>query len=130
MRWPDDPAGWLAKSALLAAWVATLDGRLAGHVCLSRAGAGDTAAQFGDGAAMVSRLFVSPAARGHGIGAALLRQAVRDARQRGLRPVLEVLATSSSTIAFYQRLGWRPVGSADRQWGPDHVVVRQYALPE
>jgi GNAT superfamily N-acetyltransferase len=129
MRWPDDPAGWLAKPDLLTAWVAELDGRLMGHVALSRAGTEDAAAVFGEGSAMVSRLFVSPAARGHGTGAALLRQAVREARQRGLHPVLEVVAASSSAVAFYERLGWCLVGSARRQWGPDLVIVRQYAAP-
>jgi GNAT superfamily N-acetyltransferase len=130
MRWPDDPAGWLAQPALLAAWVATLDGQLMGHVALSRAGTEDAAAVFGECAAMVSRLFVSPAVRGHGTGTVLLQQAVREARQLGLRPVLEVVAASSSAVAFYERLGWRLVGSTHHLWGPGPVIVRQYAAPD
>jgi len=130
MRWPASPVGWLAEPALFTAWVASLDGRLVGHVGLSRAEHGDTAAAlYGEDAAMVSRLFVSPAARGHGTGTALLKVAVREARQNGLRPVLDVLATSVSAVALYERLGWRLLGTADRQWGPDQVVVRCYAAP-
>jgi GNAT superfamily N-acetyltransferase len=129
MRWPDNPADWLTEPGLFAAWVATLDGRLAGHVAISRVEAGDPAADlFGDGAASVSRLFVGAVARGHGTGAALLQHVTREARQRGLRPVLEVLATAPA-VAFYERLGWRLLGSVDRQWGPDHVVARCYAAP-
>jgi len=42
--------------------------------------------------------------------------------------VLEVLVSNAS-VAFYERLGWRLLGSIGRQWGPDHVVVRCYAAP-
>lgn len=130
MTWPDNPADWLAEPGLLGAWVATRNGRLAGHVGLSAAGSGDAAADlFGDRAGLVSRLFVAPAERGRGTGAALLRHVMREARQRGLRPVLEVLATSEPTVAFYEQLGWRPLGNVERQWGPHHVVVRCYAAP-
>src|SRR5580692_13194 len=88
LHWPADPAGWLAGGRLIGAWVATLDGQIAGHVSLSRPGRGDAAPALADAgagagagadagagapgpapAAMVSRLFVSPAARGHRAGA-------------------------------------------------------------
>ena len=130
MTWPDNPAGWLAEPSLIGAWVATADGRLVGHAGLSLAEAGDAAAGlFGDGAGLVSRLFVAPTERGRGTGSLLLRHVADEARQRGLRPVLEVLATSEPAVAFYERLGWRLLGSVERQWGPGHVVARCYAAP-
>ncbi|MGW8882352.1 GNAT family N-acetyltransferase, partial [Streptomyces mirabilis] len=95
MNWPDSPGTWLTPPSLIASWVAELDGRVAGHVGLSRSGAGDAApglwsARAGlsaDATAVVSRLFVAPWARGHGIGALLMGQAVAEAQHRGLHPV-------------------------------------------
>lgn len=72
--WPVDPAGWLSPSGCAAAWVAHDDvtGSILGHVIVvhkvedpmvaSLAGVGT------DRLAGVSRLFVSPAARGLGLG--------------------------------------------------------------
>ena len=87
------------------------------------------AALVGRDAAMVSRLFVTFAARGRGVGAALLEHAVREAHQRGLYPVLDVLATNSAPIAFYERMGWRLLGTGQAQWGQNRVTVRGYAGP-
>ena len=87
------------------------------------------AALLGRDAAMVSRLFVASAARGRGVGAALLEHAVREAHQRGLHPVLDVLATNSAPIAFYERMGWRLLGTGQAQWGQSRVTVRGYAGP-
>jgi GNAT superfamily N-acetyltransferase len=150
MRWPDDPAGWLTRPKITEAWVAALTGRLAGHVGptgrlaghvgptgrlvghvgLAVPGPGDAAPKlFGGGVAVVSRLFVSPAARGHGTGKVLLDRAADAARQRGLHPVLDVDSTSVAAIAFYERLGWHLLGTSEAQWGPRRVTVRSYAAP-
>jgi GNAT superfamily N-acetyltransferase len=130
MNWPDDPAGWLSSSKLVEAWVATLDGRIVGHVGLATGGPGDAAPKlFGAPALMVSRLFVSPAARTHGAGRALLEQAVHAAQDRGLRPVLDVHSISTATIAFYKRVGWHLLGTSEAQWGPHRVAVHSYAAP-
>jgi GNAT superfamily N-acetyltransferase len=130
MRWPADPGRFLTGSDFLGAWVAVVDGRLAGHVVLSPPGTGDAAAALlGRDAAMVSRLFVASTARGRGVGAALLGHAAREARQRGLYPVLDVLATNRGPVAFYERMGWRLLGIAEAQWGQDRVTVRSYAGP-
>jgi GNAT superfamily N-acetyltransferase len=130
MAWPQDPGGFLAKPDFLGAWVAIVDGRLAGHVVLAPPKATDVAAALvGGDAAMVSRLFVTFAARGRGVGAALLEHAVQEAHQRGLCPVLDVLATSSAPIAFYERMGWRLLGTGQAQWGQNRVTVRGYAGP-
>jgi GNAT superfamily N-acetyltransferase len=130
MVWPDDPAGFLAKPGLLGAWVAVVDGRVDGHVALAPPGTGDAAAALlGRDAAMVSRLFVPLAARGRGAGAALLDHATREAHQRGLHPVLDVLTTNSASIAWYERMGWRLLGTGEAQWGQNRVTVRSYAGP-
>ena len=130
MAWPEDPRGFLARPDFLGAWVATVDGRLAGHVVLAPPKTTDVAAALvGRDTAMVSRLFVTFAARGRGVGAALLEHAVREAHQRGLCPVLDVLATSSAPIAFYERMGWRLLGTGQAQWGQNRVTVRGYAGP-
>jgi GNAT superfamily N-acetyltransferase len=74
-------------------------------------------------------LFVAPSVRGLGVGAALMEQAVGEARSRGLDPVLEVVA-SHPAAAFYERLGWEFLGVVDEHWGPDRVVsLRCYAAP-
>jgi GNAT superfamily N-acetyltransferase len=125
VNWPGRPAAWLAGSREIAAWVAIQDGRLAGHASLWRSGG----ARDADGTALVSRLFVAPAARGRGIGAALLSHVTRQARRRGLRLVLEVDAASEAA-EFYQALGWRPMGDEHQWWGSRRVRVSWYAAPD
>ncbi|WP_461028189.1 GNAT family N-acetyltransferase [Streptomyces sparsus] len=137
-NWPERPGDWLTRPALVSAWVAELDGRVAGHVCLSGSGVGDVAPDLwsaregvsGDEAAVVSRLFVAPAARGHGLGAALLARAAAQARARGLHPVLDVVASDTTAVALYERLGWALLGIGEQRWSPDRLVaVRCYAAP-
>ncbi|MFD9436575.1 GNAT family N-acetyltransferase [Streptomyces sp. NPDC060002] len=127
---PDRPAPWLTPGALLAAWVAELDGRVVGHVGLCGAEKEDVAANLWDGRtapAVISRLYVAPEARGHGVGAALLARAVGAARARDLHPVLDVVATDPAA-SFYERLGRRLLGTADQRWGPARTVsLRCYA---
>ncbi|MBB5117065.1 acyltransferase [Streptomyces eurocidicus] len=131
LDWPADPAAWLTPSSLLAAWVAERDGEVAGHVALCRAGAGDTApAVWGarrgpgaDAAVVVGRLFVAPAARGHGAGALLLAAATHEARRRALHPVLDVVASDTAATALYERAGWTRLTTAEQRWGPDRTVT-------
>lgn len=136
MNWPDNPVGWLTQPSVLAAWVAEIDGRIVGHVGLSRSGAGDAAPALWSSragvtverTAVVSRLFVAPAARGHGVGALLMAEAVREARERELHPVLDVVASDRSAAALYERLGWELLAVVEQQWGPRQTVtVRCYA---
>ena len=136
VNWPADPAGWLTTATLIDAWVAELDGRVVGHVGLSGGTKDDVAPRLLSGregvplvasTGVVSRLFVAPGARGHRIGAQLMARVVAEARARELRPVLDVVATDTSAIALYERLGWELLGIADEQWGPDQTVtMRSY----
>ncbi len=138
VNWPDHPGGWLTQPTLILAWVAVLDGRVVGHVGLSRSDAGDVApglwsTREGVGiaaTAVVSRLFVAPAARGHGIGVLLMARAAGEARDRGLHPVLDVVASDTAAASLYERLGWGLLGTVEQQWSPDQTVaIRCYAAP-
>jgi GNAT superfamily N-acetyltransferase len=123
---------------LLAASVAELDGRVVGHAILSSSVPADAAPLLWErrddagveGTAMLHRLFVDPAARGHGIGALLVAQVVREAEQRGLHALLEVVDTDSAAAALYERLGWVLLATVEQQWHAGQiVVVRCYAAP-
>lgn len=138
VNWPALPADWLAPPEQLAAWVAELDGRIVGHLALSPPVAGDVApalwAEHSGAApaevAVVTRLFVAPDARGHGIGSLLMSQALREARSRGLHPVLDVVAADTGSVAFYEHLGWTLLDTAEQRWSQEQTVtVHCYAAP-
>ncbi|GAA3990459.1 GNAT family N-acetyltransferase [Allokutzneria multivorans] len=138
VNWPERPGEWLSPESLLRAWVAELDGGVVGHVGLSRRGEGDLApglwsersGQSPDETAVLNRLFVTPRARGHGIGALLIERAVAEARERGVHPVLDVVASDTAAAALYERLGWVHMATVEQRWSPSQVVtVRCYAAP-
>jgi GNAT superfamily N-acetyltransferase len=138
VNWPEHPHTWLTTAPLVAAWVAERDGHVVGHIGLSRADATDAApglwaARTGMGAettAVVNRLFVAPAARGHGIGALLVAWATEEARARGLHPVLDVVESDAAAAALYERLGWHHLATLEQRWSPEQTVeVRCYAAP-
>ncbi|MGD3111290.1 N-acetyltransferase family protein [Streptomyces sp. YGL11-2] len=99
-HWPADPARWLTPDGLVAAWVAEVDGAVAGHAALC----GNE----------VSRLYVAPGAHGSGLGARLL--ATVEAEARGLRLVLEVKTTNTAAVALYERRGWVRCGTERQEW--------------
>ncbi|MFF4245179.1 GNAT family N-acetyltransferase [Streptomyces sp. NPDC001822] len=136
--WPERPGDWLARPSLFGAWVAELHGKVVGHVGLTGGGAEDRAPGLWsrcsgvpvEETAVMSRLFVSPAARGHGAGALLTERAAWEARRRGLHPVLDVLTSDTAAVALYERLGWTRLATVDQRWGPDRTVtVHCYAAP-
>ncbi|MEO3875271.1 GNAT family N-acetyltransferase [Nonomuraea sp. B12E4] len=114
--WPDDPDGWLTPAGLTSAWVAVEADAVLGHVGLA-----------GDGE--IVRLFVAPAARGRGLAGELL-DAVRAAVQSPLK--LEVSSEGTAAIAFYERSGWRRVGSSRAQWinaAGEAALMHHYVSP-
>ncbi len=133
--WPADPARWLAGRDPLGAWVAEDDGGgLVGHLSLHATDASHLRRQWLDALAVpperlavVSRFFVSPRARGRGVGGALMRRAEEHAAAAKLHLVLDVAAHNVTAIAFYERRGWRRVGTAKlalsaEPWTLDLVV--------
>ncbi|MEU8363670.1 GNAT family N-acetyltransferase [Nonomuraea sp. NPDC048882] len=114
--WPDDPAGWLTPDDLASAWIAVEPGAVVGHVGLT-----------GDGE--VVRLFVTPAARGGGLAARLLETA-RTAATGPLK--LQVSSEGKAAIAFYERAGWRRIGSDRATWlnaAGEPALVHHYVSP-
>lgn len=133
--WPSDPAGWLTGRDLLDAWVAEdEDGALLGHLSLHGTNASrarpkwlEALAAPPERLAVVSRFFVSPRARGRGVGGALMHRAEQHAVTHGLHLVLDVAVHNRAAIAFYERRGWRRVGTAElalsaEPWTLDVVV--------
>jgi GNAT superfamily N-acetyltransferase len=123
MVWPRDPARWLSPGSLVRGWVAvTRTEELVGHVLLCATQDPDTLE--------VARLFVSPRARGGGLGAALLDRAGAWAEEQGRRLELEVVADERSpAIALYAREGWRRTATVIAEWtAPDggRVVMHRY----
>jgi ribosomal protein S18 acetylase RimI-like enzyme len=118
--WPDDPAGWLTPGARLRAWIAVEAaveaGAVLGHVALTPD-------------MEITRLFVVPAARGRGLAARLL-DAVRAVALVPLK--LEVSSEGTAAIAFYERSGWRRVGSTRAGWlnaAGEPALVHHYVSP-
>ena len=117
--WPQDPPRWLAGRAGLAAWVSENAGAIDGHLSLhatdeARARRGWREALPGpvERLAVVSRFFVALSARRRGVGSALMDAAEDYGADHGLRLVLDVADHNKDAIAFYERRGWRPVGTA------------------
>ncbi|MGD8861294.1 MAG: ribosomal protein S18-alanine N-acetyltransferase [Myxococcales bacterium] len=69
-----------------------------------------------------------PAFRGRGYGAALLQDAERSARARGLSAItLEVRRSNDDAIRLYERCGFQPLGVRPRYYsdnGEDALVMR------
>ena len=64
----------------------------------------------------VARLFVVPAGRGSGVGAALLKEAVAYALTQGWRAALEVAAEAQDAVRLYERMGWRRAATETAHW--------------
>ncbi|HEV7206085.1 MAG TPA: GNAT family N-acetyltransferase [Jatrophihabitans sp.] len=136
-RWPDDPAAWLDPPDLVGAWVAEREDRIVGHIGLA-AGRSEPGLAAATGVpvellVLVTRLFVTPAARGLGLARALLSVVTGHAAATDLTLGLDVIERSVEAIALYESLGWRHVGSARARWRTQdgrHPMVRYYLAPE
>jgi GNAT superfamily N-acetyltransferase len=139
LLWPEHPERWLTPRALIEAWVGEEKGSVAGHIALCTVVGESAASVWGTatgvpvgGMAAIERFFVSPQARGRGLGRALLSTAQDEARERGMRCVLEVLDHNSSAIALYEAMGWRRIGSGPAPWAEGRVKrpVLQYYVAD
>lgn len=125
MRWPVDPPSWLEVPGTLSAMVGELDGVVVAHGLIRRAGgtaAADSLALASgrsvDDIAMVSRLFVVPSARRHGVGGQLLAGLMQAAAQHDVVLGLDVVDKDLAAIAMYDRTGWRRVATVPCEWAP------------
>ena len=134
-RWPIGPRAWLDTSTQIAAWVATRDDSIEGHVALDANVVDPVLATAAcrplERLVSVSRLFVQPHARGTGLGGALLVTAANHALVQGLGPVLDVVDDATVAIALYERLGWQLVDRHPAHWTMNNgtrPLARRYVL--
>ncbi|OWL93508.1 hypothetical protein CBQ26_19910 [Deinococcus indicus] len=132
--WPADPTAFV--SAQGEAWVAVYEGRAAGQVLLTSlpepAPAWAVPLLGPEPLLEVKRLFVHPAAQGHGLARALLHHAWQQAQARGARTVLQVNESSLPAVRLYEQAGWTLAGRTRAAWtDPDgtHPLVRVYVAP-
>jgi RimJ/RimL family protein N-acetyltransferase len=112
------------------ALVAELDGRVVGHVFMWFETAGAYVREALRRHAHVADLFVREAARGHGIGTALLAAAERLARAAGVRRItIGVLAGNDGAEALYRRVGYRAYAiELSKALDDDEIVTERLVL--
>lgn len=120
-----DVAGRAAQATVL---VALQGGRVVGAVAVATAG-GAFAEQAGSDEAEVRMLATDPAARGTGVGTALMQRCLEEARRAGCRVVrLSTQASMTAAHRIYERLGF--TRTPDRDWSPmPGLTLLTYELP-
>lgn len=126
---PGGAASFLARPGELGAWVAELaDGRIVGHVALTRAKDDDMGRSWSgalgatiDELRCVCALFTDSSFAGSGIGSALLAH-VTNAAERDGWPVLEVVTSTERPVQLYLRRGWQIVSTEAPWWDPTQQV--------
>jgi GNAT superfamily N-acetyltransferase len=134
----EDVRSFILTNNCLAAWVCELQGQIVGHVALHTIWS-DEVAQLASSSlrrprktlASVSRLFVDPTCRRLGLGAQLFEVVTRDAHDRGLWPVLDVVTTYTAAVALYEKSGWSHLGTIALPM-PDGRAIDEhvYAAPD
>ena len=80
------------------------------------------------GVAEIKRMYVTPRARGHGLGRTLLGELERSAVELGCRTVrLDTMAQMAEAAALYRGAGYEPI--ADYNGNPLASVWMERALP-
>ena len=69
----------------------------------------------------IGRMAVAQSWRGHGVGRAVLLEAIEIARQRGLRRVY--LHAQVSALGFYEREGFQAFGERFTEAGIEHLAM-------
>ena len=99
---------WLEGDGEAALLLAERDGRAVGYAMLT-AGPGAATWDLGDRVVEIETLSVLPEERGSGVGAALMDECRRWARDRGGRTIAVGLAhTNEGARRFYERVGFTP----------------------
>ncbi|HZE38992.1 MAG TPA: GNAT family N-acetyltransferase [Stackebrandtia sp.] len=138
-NWPSDPREFLLAKDGIAAWVAVDGGDVVGHVVLSEATTeitelAEIGVTFDAALAGISRLFVSPRARGRGVGAALMAAAGSTAAENRRELILSVVDDGHSTaVPMYEHLGWRYIASLEANWtmsNGQRPLMRYYLGPQ
>jgi ribosomal protein S18 acetylase RimI-like enzyme len=62
------------------------------------------------------QIFILPEAQGCGIGTAIVRQVIQDARHHGLLVRLQVLKVNYRAKVLYERLGFAAVSETSTHW--------------
>ncbi|CAN5296759.1 hypothetical protein BH20ACT3_BH20ACT3_07090 [soil metagenome] len=114
---PDDLRSFIATPDAHAAWMAEHHGEGVGHVALHprssevvMALASEVTGRPPERLGVVARLLVDPAARGLGVGRALLAAATDGAGERGLWPVLDVATHYGPALRLYEACDWVRAG--------------------
>lgn len=142
---PDDLAAYLAQSfgeaiqraelssATITAFVAEVDGVIAGYAMLRQDGAESGLPPGLSSAAApveLQRLYVSRELKGRGLAQLLMAQVEAEARRRGGRTLwLGVWERNSRAIAFYRKSGFIDVGTHVFQLGSDPQTDRLMSKP-
>lgn len=71
----------------------------------------------------IGRMAVLRECREHGVGSAILRRLVEEARRRGMREV--VLAAQVHALGFYERHGFAAAGAVFHEAGIPHQEMRR-----
>jgi len=121
-----DEAQWRARLEAVTYWQAREGGMPVGMVGLWEIVTDDVL--FEDAVPLLIGMFVRPAARGRGVGEALVRTVMAEARARGhLRLLLDVRVANASARSLYARCGFVETGDPMPEQAADGCEVGMLA---
>lgn len=115
----EDFTAWLLEEEVLLRTVALVDGEVAGHISTTPAhsyltdylSAQHIETTSANGFSEISKFFVDPLYRKHGVGKLLFSHMAQQSIEAGYHPALAVVSTSEDAIRFYTREGWILAGT-------------------